>query len=139
MFFIQFNDDILIYNLLYNGSYIHKSIKILNFELISSILQIPLSNNFLVYSNPMIFSDKICLDLVSNNIKNSTVSYTTKATMLNLNYWRVVLNIMTAVLLELARMVVGTDSEIINLPCCWCWPVWSYRTLIIHWQTSGEA
>ena len=33
------------YNLLYNGSYIHKSIKILNFELISSILQIPLSNN----------------------------------------------------------------------------------------------
>ena len=69
MFFIQFNDDILIYNLLYNGSYIHKSIKILNFELISSILQISLSNNFLVYSNPMIFSDKICLDLVFNNIR----------------------------------------------------------------------
>ena len=30
MFFIHFNDDILLYNLLYNGSYIHKSIK--NFE-----------------------------------------------------------------------------------------------------------
>ena len=69
MFFIQFNDDILIYNLLYNGSYIHKSIKILNFEFISSILQIPLSNNFSVYSNPMVFSYKICLDLVLNNIR----------------------------------------------------------------------
>ena len=53
----------------YNGSCIHISIKIFNFELISSILQIPLSNNFLVYSNPMIFSDKICLDLVYNNIR----------------------------------------------------------------------
>ena len=69
MFFIHFNDDILLYNLLYNWSYIHKSIKILNFELISSILQISLSNNFLVYSNPMIFSDKICLDFVFNNIR----------------------------------------------------------------------
>ena len=44
-------------------------LKILNFELISSILQISLSNNFLVYSNPMIFSNKICLDLVFNNIR----------------------------------------------------------------------
>ena len=69
MFFIHFNDDILIYNLLYNGSYIHKSIKILNFEFISSILQIPPSNNFSVYSNPMVFSYKICLDLVLNNIR----------------------------------------------------------------------
>ena len=42
---------------------------ILNFEFISSILQIPLSNNFSVYSNPMIFSYKICLDLVLNNIR----------------------------------------------------------------------
>ena len=59
--------------------------------------------------------------------------------MLNLNYWWVVLNIMTAVLLELASMVVGTDSEIINLPCCWSRPVWSFRTLITYWQTSGET
>ena len=44
-------------------------LKILNFELISSILQISLSKNFLVYSNPMIFSNKICLDLVFNNIR----------------------------------------------------------------------
>ena len=67
MFFIHFNDDILLYNLLYNGSYIHKSIK--NFEFWIDFFN---STNFSIKQFLGLFQSNdflICLDLVFNNIR----------------------------------------------------------------------